>query len=582
MQVGKVIALCSGGVDSILLLYFLAKRYPEYDFQPLYLYSKNSGAYWGREEGSNLQIYEMYKDKFPNVLKPEHYDSPTVRVSRGRTNFRNQIYLEEMVRVYGKDKSIIGISMGTCPGQEGGSWVHGWCVTGDTIIRTSHGDFPIQELVTHDFSGDPMYAFAQDGIKPAMDKIVACKQVGSKREVFRVTLDDGSYVDGPLYHQIMMQDGSFRCISELKSGDSIRPVILGGTEKDQYPTLRGRYHYYTIHNLVMEAMIGRDLEYPKEVTHHKDHNKKNYHPSNLDLMPFVEHYNLHAKQMLGKEVPLERRQRISAKLKGKTRSSEEVQHIKEGLQRYRELNGCLVQQLPEVREKIRRTVQAGYDSGARVPAREKIGLGVRRARLGSNHKIVSVEYLGERDIFDIETQKYHNFATNNCYAHNTLDRDDHSPKFLESYLKSIQPSWALWTFGTLEPEFPEIGKKSVRVKLGVDLLGEDWLWKTTSCQRWFTGTTPGIYSYLGEGIQATGGCGECHSCAARYVAIIHAIGHDKTPYRHDPIKARWTIQYAAEYNDVPLFIASIPYTRDGKIVKRELRSFVERMASVTG
>ena len=91
---GLVIGFQSGGMDSHPLTYKLAQDYPEYDFLPLYIRSKLSPAYWYREEGCNEKIYDLNKEKFSNVFEPTAYEHPEVRVSRSRTQRRNQIYLK--------------------------------------------------------------------------------------------------------------------------------------------------------------------------------------------------------------------------------------------------------------------------------------------------------------------------------------------------------------------------------------------------------------------------------------------------------------------------------------------------------
>lgn len=45
---------------------------------------------------------------------------------------------------------------------------------------------------------------------------------------------------------------------------------------------RNRHNYVREHRLVMEQVLGRHLE-PSEVVHHKDGNKQNNHPDNLEL-----------------------------------------------------------------------------------------------------------------------------------------------------------------------------------------------------------------------------------------------------------------------------------------------------------
>lgn len=51
--------------------------------------------------------------------------------------------------------------------------------------------------------------------------------------------------------------------------------------------------YVLMHRLVMENELGRMLEDGEEV-HHKDRNRKNNHPSNLEVLTMLEHRKVHA------------------------------------------------------------------------------------------------------------------------------------------------------------------------------------------------------------------------------------------------------------------------------------------------
>lgn len=57
---------------------------------------------------------------------------------------------------------------------------------------------------------------------------------------------------------------------------------------DWYRKVRGRHE----HRRVMEAILGRPL-LPNEIVHHKDRNKKNNDPSNLELMTRADHMKHH-------------------------------------------------------------------------------------------------------------------------------------------------------------------------------------------------------------------------------------------------------------------------------------------------
>ena len=277
---GKIICLTSGGVDSIILTWGLAYIFPEHICQPLYLQSKLSGAYWKREQKANMMAYNRFHDKFPNVLEPTFYGGADVKVSRGRTKYRNQIYIDTVVRLYGDDPDVIGMSMGVTPGWSA-EGVHAW----------------------------------------------------------------------------------------------------------------------------------------------------------------------------------------------------------------------------------------------------------------------------------------------------SLAEQDHDPSFLEEYLKKQKPDWNFFSYHVFTPYDWNLSEKSGRLLMGIPILGTDWIWERQACQLWFTGEHR--YSYLGEGILATGGCGRCHSCVGTFAAITYALGYDKTPYRTNPLQSRWFPQFAVQYKSLDLFLKALPFNRDG-VVRRELKKWRAR------
>lgn len=80
----------------------------------------------------------------------------------------------------------------------------------------------------------------------------------------------------------------FRTYAARQNGDKQRGRGAGKT----YRKLNGRHE----HRVVMERVLGRALV-PGEIVHHKDGNKRNNVPANLEVMTQSEHARLHNPMM---------------------------------------------------------------------------------------------------------------------------------------------------------------------------------------------------------------------------------------------------------------------------------------------
>ena len=108
----------------------------------------------------------------------------------------------------------------------------------------------------------------------------------------KVTLDNGEEIRCTPDHKFMLRDSSYEEAINLCPGTSLMPEYfkltrngyLGIKSRDS----EGRITNRGVHRLVMEAKLGRFLE-DGEVPHHKDENKLNNTPDNLELMSDPEH-----------------------------------------------------------------------------------------------------------------------------------------------------------------------------------------------------------------------------------------------------------------------------------------------------
>lgn len=91
---------------------------------------------------------------------------------------------------------------------------------------------------------------------------------------------------------------------------------------------RSNNGYVRRSHLVMEEKLGRYLK-PWEIVHHKDENKKNDDPKNLEVMTKVEHIIHHKPYRFRSE---EEKQRLGNLTRGKPRSEEHKAKLSKSLQ----------------------------------------------------------------------------------------------------------------------------------------------------------------------------------------------------------------------------------------------------------
>lgn len=170
---------------------------------------------------------------------------------------------------------------------------------GTKIPLLSGEEKEIQDLKRNDY----VYSVKDNG-KIVYGKVKAVWSSG-KKEIFRVHLDNGKYIDCSDNHPFMMRKGNFVEVKDLKVGDSLMPLYRRISERkkngfDGYEMIkqvnnkRGLLWEFT-HRVVMREK--KEIERGK-VIHHKNGNKLNNNPDNLVSLSYKEHGKVHKEQAM--------------------------------------------------------------------------------------------------------------------------------------------------------------------------------------------------------------------------------------------------------------------------------------------
>jgi hypothetical protein len=174
-------------------------------------------------------------------------------------------------------------------------------------------------------------------------KIVWCNLTRKNSELYRITLDDGTFIDTAPDHEFMLRNGKYERADNLKPNTSLMPFYtkishrpqdcIDGYEKVYNPM--SDYYKFTHTAVAHECIVNleeEEINTDKFVTHHIDFNKTNNEPPNLKRLTVEEHLKLHnqltsalqrpdvvEKRMLGIDKYLrsdERKNRLSEEMSG--------------------------------------------------------------------------------------------------------------------------------------------------------------------------------------------------------------------------------------------------------------------------
>ncbi len=181
------------------------------------------------------------------------------------------------------------------------------CFTIDTKVELTDGrSLSFGDLVKEDKQGKKNYTYTVDEkgqIKIAQIKKPRLTIKGA--EIMKVILDNGEEIRCTSNHRFMLRDGQYCEAQNLKSGDSLMPLYKRlSVESDTKPALVDyplvyqptnkewvfAHHLADAYNIEM----GKYSLSRGRVRHHKDFNKLNANPENIERMGWKEHWMLHS------------------------------------------------------------------------------------------------------------------------------------------------------------------------------------------------------------------------------------------------------------------------------------------------
>lgn len=348
------------------------------------------------------------------------------------------------------------------------------CISGDTVIPTPDGNrYTIRELTDKYINkSDIFYVFSYDHNTNSI-KLGEAFNPRSKgiQKTYKVNLDKGKFVIATADHLFMKRDGTYVKLKDLNKGDSLMPFYQKDFYKSGYRSIYNFSKKWQSEHVLVAEQFECELKM-NEVVHHKDFNKCNNLPGNLQIMTDSAHKSYHCN--INNKIlwsPENRSRQIAAiregnkhkpvyswngKRKGKNNPFYGKQHTLEcnirrgnSIKEWHTTKDFSGKNNPNYRSDISYDVIRDVSYEYFRNNQELTVKGVLSVldcshqilldRLEENninwlsfkhnitntlnHKVESIELYGEIEVFDLSVKEYNNFATDTVFIHNCMEQD---------------------------------------------------------------------------------------------------------------------------------------------------------------
>jgi len=289
----------------------------------------------------------------------------------------------------------------------------GGCFTIDTKVALADGrNLSFGDLIKEDKLGKKnfCYTIKKNG-KIGIEEIINPRLTKKNAKLIKITLDNGEEIKCTLDHKFMLSNGKYKEAKDLKINSSLMPLNKNISKEEGYEGVfcKKRNKFVFTHALAnkwnLENGIYKDLK--NSYKHHKDFNKKNNNPTNIELLTSEEYselYKINITKTLHKSL---------LKLKSLYESlDKDPLTIK---------NKEIVFSLYEKERKLYKDKSVLKIETLIKKFYEGSCIDLLRAIDNFNHKVVSIELIeNNEDVFDIEVPNSHNFAlASGVFVHNS-------------------------------------------------------------------------------------------------------------------------------------------------------------------
>lgn len=245
--------------------------------------------------------FKIFTNIHSTVVDPKKFDDKSFVDMTGDSCIipPNSFALARTVEYFRIPRDILVICLGKS--------TYARCFSGATRVALANGtSVSFKDMVKRSERGERFFGYGMSkkhGI--VVTELMAPRLIANDESLIRVELDKGR-VDCTPDHKFLTRDGRYVKASNLTVGDSLMPLYryeVRGREVVYNPDLTDPNSGELVATYrLSDAFNVRNGVYKEQRQthrHHKDHNKKNDYPTNIERVPAIDHVRIHNEEYYG-------------------------------------------------------------------------------------------------------------------------------------------------------------------------------------------------------------------------------------------------------------------------------------------
>ena len=240
--------------------------------------------------------FKIFTNVNSTIVDPKNFDEQSFVDFKGDVCIvpPNSFALARTVEYFRIPRNVLTICLGKS--------TYARCFRGDTRVALLDGTAPtLEEMAERALKGEKFWGYSVGPLGRIIVTLLEAPRYIGRDALIEINLDNQEGVHCTPDHQFIRRDGCLAAADELRPGHSLMPLYrqLARGYEMVYQPING--HLLPTHRLADEWNIRHGIyrDTPNTHRHHRDYDRRNNVPWNIERMPASEHIRLHNSESYG-------------------------------------------------------------------------------------------------------------------------------------------------------------------------------------------------------------------------------------------------------------------------------------------